>query len=34
MGDILTVTNLNKSFGKKHVLKNVSFNVQPGEVVG
>ncbi|KRL37878.1 ABC transporter ATP-binding protein [Liquorilactobacillus uvarum] len=34
MDDILTVKNLNKSFGKNKVLKDVSFNVQPGKVVG
>jgi ABC-2 type transport system ATP-binding protein len=31
---VLEVTNLNKSFGKKHVLKDVSFNVKPHEIVG
>lgn len=34
MSDILTVEKLNKSFGKKKVLKDVSFNVQPGKIVG
>ncbi|WP_311407433.1 ABC transporter ATP-binding protein [Liquorilactobacillus uvarum] len=34
MDDILTVKNLNKSFGKNKVLKDVSFNVQPGKIVG
>lgn len=31
---VLEVSNLNKSFGKKHVLKDVSFNVKPHEIVG
>lgn len=31
---VLEVTNLNKSFGKKHVLKDVTFNVKPHEIVG
>ncbi|GAJ25717.1 lipopolysaccharide ABC transporter [Liquorilactobacillus sucicola DSM 21376 = JCM 15457] len=34
MSDILTVEKLNKSFGKKKVLKDVSFNVQAGKIVG
>ncbi|KRL01103.1 ATP-binding cassette domain-containing protein [Liquorilactobacillus capillatus] len=34
MNDILTVEKLNKSFGSKKVLKDVSFNVQPGKIVG
>ncbi|KRM95170.1 ABC transporter-like protein [Liquorilactobacillus aquaticus DSM 21051] len=34
MDDILTVKKLNKSFGKNKVLKDVSFNVQPGKIVG
>lgn len=34
MENILSVNQLNKFFGKKHVLQNVSFNVAPGEVVG
>ena len=34
MDDILTVKDLNKSFGKNKVLKDVSFNVQPGKIVG
>ena len=31
---VLEVTGLNKSFGKKHVLKDVTFNVKPHEIVG
>jgi len=31
---ILEVKSINKKFGNKHVLKNVSFEVNPGEVVG
>jgi ABC-2 type transport system ATP-binding protein len=31
---VLEVTNINKSFGKKHVLKDVTFNVKPHEIVG
>lgn len=31
---VVEVTNLNKSFGKKHVLKDVSFYVKPHEIVG
>ncbi|MBM7562735.1 ABC transporter ATP-binding protein [Fusibacter tunisiensis] len=31
---VLEVSNLNKSFGKKHVLKDVTFNVKPHEIVG
>ncbi len=31
---VLEVSNLNKSFGKKHVLKDVSFKVKPHEIVG
>lgn len=31
---VLEVSNLNKSFGKKPVLKDVSFNVKPHEIVG
>ena len=35
MGEfVLEVTGLNKSFGKKHVLKDVTFNVKPHEIVG
>lgn len=34
MNNILAVNQLNKSFGKKHVLQDVSFTVAPGEVVG
>ncbi len=31
---VLEVTGLNKSFGKKHVLRDVTFNVKPHEIVG
>lgn len=31
---VLEVSNLNKSFGKKHVLKDVTFNVKLHEIVG
>lgn len=34
MGDILTVHNLNKSFGSKHVLHDVDFTVGEGRIVG
>ncbi|MGL5916342.1 MAG: ATP-binding cassette domain-containing protein, partial [Culicoidibacterales bacterium] len=30
---MLLIKDLNKSFGKHHVLKNLNFNVAPGEVV-
>lgn len=32
--DILNVTNLSKSFSKKQVIKNISFNVKQGEIIG
>ena len=32
--NILQVESLNKSFGKKHVLRDVSFTVKPGRIVG
>ena len=31
---VVEVINVNKSFGKKHVLKDISFNVKPHEIVG
>ena len=31
---MLKAENLSKSYGNKQVVKNVSFNVQEGEVVG
>lgn len=34
MSSILTVQNLNKSFGNKHVLHDVSFNIEKGHIVG
>ena len=32
--EILRIENLNKSFGKKKILKNVSFNVNEGDILG
>lgn len=32
--EILRIKNLNKSFGKKKILKNVSFNVNEGDILG
>jgi ABC-type multidrug transport system ATPase subunit len=32
--DILEVTNLNKSYGKKHILKNISLECKTGEITG
>jgi len=34
MSSILSVQNLNKSFGNKHVLHDVSFDLKPGHIVG
>lgn len=34
MGTILEVKNINKTIGKKHILKNVSFTMNEGEIVG
>ena len=34
MSALLEVSNVNKHFGGLHAVKNVSFSVQPGEVVG
>lgn len=34
MSKLLEVKNLNKSFGKKHVLKDVSFSLDEGEILG
>ncbi len=34
MESILEVKNINKYFGKKQVLNNVSFDVRPGEILG
>ncbi len=34
MGDILRVEGLNKFFGKKHVVRDVSFSMQSGEILG
>ncbi len=33
MSSILSVQNLNKSFGNKHVLHDVSFTVEKGHIV-
>src|SRR5699024_11448137 len=32
--DMLNVQHISKSFGKFNVLKDISFNVEPGEIVG
>src|SRR5699024_4733245 len=32
--DMLNVQHISKSFGKFNVLKDISFNVEPGELVG
>lgn len=32
--EILKIKNLNKSFGKKKILKNVSFNINEGDILG
>lgn len=34
MEAILSIKNLNKSFGSKHIIKNVSFDVYAGEILG
>jgi ABC-2 type transport system ATP-binding protein len=34
MGNLLTVSDLNKKFGSRHVLRNVTFGVREGEVLG
>ncbi len=34
MADILTVENLSKYYGRKHVVKNVSFSMTSGDVTG
>lgn len=34
MEAILSIKNLNKSFGSKHIIKNVSFDVYAGEIFG
>ena len=34
MGIVLKVQNLVKDYGKKHVVKNVSFQVEQGEIIG
>lgn len=34
MGNILKITNLQKSFGKKTVLKNVNLTMEEGHVIG
>lgn len=34
MGNLVVVENLNKHYGKKHILKDVSFNIKKNEIVG
>ena len=34
METILSIKNLNKSFGSKHIIKNASFDVYAGEIFG
>ena len=34
MGPIITIKNLHKSFGSKHVLKGIDLDVYPGQVIG
>lgn len=34
MGIVLKGQNLVKDYGKKHVVKNVSFQVEQGEIIG
>lgn len=34
MSDIISVKNLSKSYGKKEVLNNVSFNLKEGQIIG
>ncbi|WP_144509136.1 ATP-binding cassette domain-containing protein, partial [Bacillus mycoides] len=34
MSNLLEIKNLSKSFGNKVVLRDVSFNVPPGSIVG
>lgn len=34
MVEVMTVSNISKSFGKKKVLDNVNFSIKPGEIIG
>ena len=34
MADIISVKNLSKSYGNIHVLKDVSFSFQSGQIIG
>lgn len=34
MSDIISVQNLSKSYGKKEVLNNISFNLKEGQIIG
>lgn len=34
MEDLIQIQNLNKSFGKKQVLKNINLNIQSGKIIG
>lgn len=34
MSDLVEVSNLSKGYGKKQVLKNVSFNIAEGQIIG
>lgn len=34
MENLIEVRNLNKYFGKKHILKDVSFKISSGEILG
>ena len=34
MDNLVVVENLNKHYGKRHILKNVSFNIKKNEIVG
>ncbi len=34
MSDIISVKNLSKSYGKKEVLNNISFNLKEGQIIG
>ena len=34
MDNLVVVENSNKHYGKRHILKNVSFNIKKNEIVG
>ncbi|MBR2290389.1 MAG: hypothetical protein IJ867_07430 [Clostridia bacterium] len=34
MGTVLEIRNVNKSFGKKQVLQDISFSINEGEILG